>query len=146
MELPYSVLIESITNFCVCKFKDINHSPDAPPHYYINVPIDDDNSLLLCIITSKIEKKIQYYPREAHRGFVFVNENRLSFLDRKCIIDCNNPILISQKELKDRIDNRYGFEIISRNIPSSLKKDIINSIKKSPVVREYIKKKLVEIT
>lgn len=142
MRLPNALIIDSLTDFCVCHFKDSNHAPEAPPHYYATIPVIDKSSLLISIITSKKENKIRYYSRvnkTALQSMVPVDEKILSFLSKPSIIDCNQVELIRKEELELRIDPKHKINVISRDIPVKLKDEIVEAIKKSPLVKPYIK-------
>ena len=145
MRLPDNVVIQSISDFCVCFFKDTKFHKDAPPHFYINVPIDDDSSLLLCIITSKIEKRKKHCAkanRKALKSLVYVDNKTLEFLSKESIVDCNEADIVNKIELQKRIDPKYKLKVIERNIPDNLKIQIVRAIKDSPLINEYIKKRL----
>jgi len=146
VDLPLDVIVRSLEGFCVCYFKDKRHDLNAPPHYYITVPITDDSSLLLCIITSQIEKRMLYYRKgnlSAIDSLVCVDQNSLSFLKKESIIDCNKAELIQKHELSKIIDPKYRFEIKTRDIPAQLKQEIVLAIKKSPLIKTFIKKLVI---
>lgn len=109
MKLPDKLVINFIKDFCICHFKDIDHASEAPPHYYVNVPINDDSSLLLCIITSQTEKRVNYYSRsnkKALKALVYVSNKTLSFLSKKSVIDCNlAELLVSMSFKKELIQS-----------------------------------------
>ncbi|KJU87687.1 hypothetical protein MBAV_000119, partial [Candidatus Magnetobacterium bavaricum] len=102
-------------------------------------------SLLLCIITSKVERRTKYYEfrhKTAVDCLVKVDNNILSFLKVESVIDCNSIELIPKKELLDRIDPTHSIVVKQRNISNELKEEIGRAIKKSPLVKPYIKKLL----
>lgn len=143
MDLPNEVIISSIKSFCVCHFKDVKHNPDAKPHFYVNVPVNESSSLLLCIITSQIENRKNYYSKtnkKALNSLVYVDNMTLSFLSKESVIDCNQPELIGRHELIKMVDPKYGIEMKASQIPLNLQKKIIQAIQNSPVVKKYIKK------
>ncbi len=145
MELPNELIIKFISDFCVCRFKDTNHAPEAKPHYYVNVPVCDNSSLLLCIITSQIEKKYGYYSRvsqKALKSLINVDNKSLPILSKDSVIDCNNAELFNKTELLKRVDPKFAFKVDERNIPHFLKLKIIEAIKNSPQIKPYIKKML----
>ncbi|KJU84400.1 hypothetical protein MBAV_003405 [Candidatus Magnetobacterium bavaricum] len=41
MNLPPSIILDYLSDFCICYFKDTKNSPDSPPHYYVNIPVND---------------------------------------------------------------------------------------------------------
>jgi len=146
VDLPLNLIIESLTGFCVCYFKDKRHAPESPPHYYVTVPITDDTSLLLCIITSQVEKKMWYYRNvnvSAISSLVLVDQSSLPFLTKESFIDCNKAELIEKNELIKIVDSKPSLEIKTRDVPDELKRKIISAINKSPLVSPFIKKLIV---
>lgn len=143
VDLPPSYVIGSITGTCVCNFKDVNHAPDAPPHYYITIPLSDKINLLLCIITSQIDKRTNFY-NKAHKtsvsSLVAVNKHVLPFLTRDSIIDCNQPEILAKEELIKRVNPKHKFSVIQRELPLDLKLKTLEAIKNSPLVEPFIKK------
>ncbi|MGR3221359.1 MAG: hypothetical protein ACUZ8H_16305 [Candidatus Anammoxibacter sp.] len=142
---PDDIIIKFISDFCICRFKDNKHLPEAPPHYYVNVPIDDDSSLLLCIITSQIEKREKFYTKankKALKSLVYVDDGTLSLLTKKSIIDCNKADLITKTELQNRIDPKSKIEVKEGNLSDNLKIQIVRAINNSPLINDYTKKRL----
>jgi len=142
VDIPLPLFCEYLTPFCVCHFKDKKHGPESPPHYYVIVPVSDTSSLLLCIITSQIEKRVNHYSRvnqKAIDSLVRVNQDTLTFLTKESLIDCNGSELIPKADLIKRIDSSIKPNIVTRQIPKDLKKKIVLAIKKSPVVKPHIK-------
>jgi hypothetical protein len=149
MDLPPAVLLNSIKDFCILYFKDVNHAEEAPPHFYITFPIKDDLNLIICIITSQIGSKRKYYKRtnpKAIKSLIPIDSNIFSFLDRKrgSIIECNQAELLSKEELIKRIDPNGPCEIKERKIPSYLKRDVCSAIIQSPLIAPYVKKFIKE--
>ena len=147
MDVPLSVLAKSLSGFTICHFKDINHDPKAPAHFYVTVPINDDLSLLLCVITSQIENRVRYYHKTNERAIdalVQVDKKDLPFLDKVSVIECNQPVLIRRNEMDKIIDPKHKFKIICRDIPRDLKEKIVSAINKSPIVKPFIKKMLIK--
>lgn len=149
MEIPLNLIAQSLDGFCVCYFKHIDFDQAAPPHFYVTVPINDDASLLLCIITSQIENKIWYYHRkdtdEAISCLIQVNSNDFSFLNRDSVIDCNQPTLIYKNDLGKIVDQKHGFQIIKRGMPVEIQEKILKAIIDSPLVKPVIKKILLPL-
>jgi hypothetical protein len=78
MDLPPEVLLNSINDFCILYFKDVNHAKEAPPHFYVAFPINDGLNLIICIITSQIGSKRKYYKRtnpKAIKSLIPINSN-----------------------------------------------------------------------
>ena len=57
MDIPVHLDVKFLKGYNVCYFKDVQHDVESPPHFYITIPCKDDSYLVLCIITSKIERK-----------------------------------------------------------------------------------------
>lgn len=143
MDFPPDFVAKTLAGFCVCYFKNTTHDPEAPPHYHITVPISDDSSLLLCIITSQIENRAWHYHRTkeaAESCLVLIDKGTLSFLKKASVIDCNQPMLIQKNKLGKIIDSAHKFEVVSRGIPKEIKEKIVQAIKASPIVKPFIKK------
>lgn len=142
MDFPPDYIARTLSGFCVCYFKNTTHDPEAPPHYHITVPISDDSSLLLCIITSQIENKAWFYHgtnEKAISSLVRVDKRSLSFLKKESLIECNLPILIHKNQINKIVDPDHKFKIISRDIPEDIKEKIVQAIKASPIVKPFIK-------
>ncbi len=143
MDFPPDFIAKTLSGFCVCYFKNITHDLEAPPHYHITVPISDDSSLLLCIITSQIENKAWYYHKtneEAVSCLVRVDKHDLPFLKKESIIECNHPILIHKNKFNKIVDPDHKFKVVKRDLPANIKKKIVKAIKDSPIVKPFIKK------
>lgn len=144
MEISIDYDIELLPDFSVCKFQDKYHSKDSPPHYYIIIPTRSNLYLVICMITSQIEKKISYYQKSNKKclpGLVVLGERELPFLEKKSVIDCNRANYILKKDLCKRIIPK-SYKFISEGIPVELRNRIIKAIKDSPVIKPYVKTNL----
>ena len=134
--------------FVICHFKDKEHRSDAPLHYRIFVPINDESYVLLCLITSKVQKRKDYYRGDESflRSLVELNKNDLKFLRADSVIDCNRAELMSKGKLFSRISLEDVFEVKcnDQEIPEQLKKRIITAINSSPMIKPEIKKLLAK--
>jgi hypothetical protein len=142
VDLPKSLVAASITCCCVCYFKDTHHSEDAPPHFYIVLPVSEKMALICTIITSQISKREKYYDRTNPKNkeyLVKVDKSSLPFLDKPSVIDCNQTHLIYTSELESRVDNKYGFKVEMRKVSATLEKNVKAAIKSSTVVKKFIK-------
>jgi len=147
MDLPPSLILGSISDFCVLFFKDKNHDKDAPPHFHIVFPVSDDAGLIVTIITSQIDKRRKYYSDKeaALHSLVGINNDVFEFLKQKSIIDCNHAELLTKSELINRIDRSHEWHIKSRKIPLFLKREVCAAIKGSPLISPYVKKLVKEV-
>lgn len=124
--------------FVISRTKNTN--PDSPPHYHITVPINDDSSLLLTVITSQTEARQNFCRRtrkEALSSLVTVSKKDLKFLKKTSIVECNQPQLVRKIDFNKIVDPDNDF---ARDIPEELKVGIIKAIKDSPIVKPFIKK------
>lgn len=141
VEFPPQISLNVISDWCICKFKDKKHSTDAPPHYYVVIPIKSTD-LILCIITSKVEKRKTYYERidmKALNGLVILNKGDFSFLiEDESVADCNQAELISKKDLPSRVANN-DFMIEESRIPEYFKEAIKKAILDSSILKPNIK-------
>jgi hypothetical protein len=66
------------------------------------------------------------------------------FLDRGCVVDCNQAELLQIIELHKRIDQKYepAFKIMAYDgqFDGDIKKKIVKGILESPVVKGFVKK------
>lgn len=145
IRIPPEITINVIKSPCICHFKDVDFPENAPPHFYVVIPVNDAFDLILCIITSKVEKRERYYctrnPKAAS-SLVKIGPTIFSFLSKDSVIDCNQTQLLSKNDLKKKVHHKYDFNIKSSDITSSLLSEIKNAIKNSPLVRDSIKKLL----
>ena len=144
MEIPYTLVIDNLTEFSVCYFKDKNHHAQAPPHFFVVIPIADARNLVISIITSKVEKRARFYDEKGQSSLVGVSPRNLCCLSKDSIVDCNQAEALSKRELLSRVDPTRGFRIGASGdqIDPSLKERILNAIKSSPNVKPYIKEYL----
>ncbi len=125
-------------------FKNKNFGKNAPEHFHISIPISVQECLLLVFTTSKVEEKKTFYKSnpKALSSLIDLSVSDLKFITKDCLIDCNNPLYYSKEELETLI---LDGEIIFKEdeISNDLIKDIKNKIKSSPLVKPFIKKKIL---
>lgn len=145
IHIPSNIKIDVIKFPCICHFKDVDFPENAPPHFYVVIPANDAVDLILCIITSKVEKREKYYwtrnPRAAS-SLVKIDSTIFPFLSKDSVIDCNQTQLLSKNDLKKKVHHKYDFNVKASDIPHSLLLEIKSAIKNSPLVRDSIKKLL----
>ena len=152
MELPPELIVQHINEICILHFKDSAHDEDAPAHYYLTIPVNNNADFVLSIITSQAEKRREYYLRanlpSAIQSLVQVSHSDLSFLNpnKASLIECNQAILLSKNQLIRRISREHNFSVICRsgNISASLVKKVREAVMASPLVKENIKKLLAD--
>lgn len=145
IHIPSDIAINVIKSPCICHFKDVDFPENATPHFYVVIPVNDAVDLILCIITSKVEKRERYYRTinsTAANSLVKINPAIFPFLHTNSIIDCNQTQLLSKNDLKKKVHRKHDFNIKSSDIPSSLLSEIKSAIRNSPLVRNSIKKLL----
>ena len=146
MKFPPSIIITSLSGFCVCHFKDAAHDPSAPLHYHISIPLKEDDYLLFVLLTSQLNNKIDYYNRtnkKALNSIISIEPKDFSFIYKNdTIIDCNQPIFNRKQEFFENnkiINWENDFKIKLRDIPTDLKKRIVSALKNSPIVNLILK-------
>jgi hypothetical protein len=147
MHLPHDLVLQSIDNWCITYFKDTTHHKDAPPHFYITIPINESICFIVCIITSQIDKRVSYYSninKAALDSLILVDNKELSFLSKKCIVDCNKAELVTKEELKKRIVYVTGIEVKRRDLSDDFKGHIKKAITGSPLIAQRVKKLLAK--
>lgn len=145
MDLPPELIGESLGGYCICYFKHKDHAQEVPPHYWITIPSKNNSWVLLCIITSQIEKRERHYQKvnsNALPSLVKVTPTDLPFLVKESVIDCNKVLLVEKRSFYKVIDPKYKFRIITWDVPKDLQKRITVAVKSSPLVLPYIKNSL----
>lgn len=133
----------SALNSCsVIHFKDKRLDKISPRHYYAAIPVNGDMNLLLCIITSKVEKRIEYARRmKSLDGLVRVSGKDIPCLSMDSVIDCNQTSLVPKHPEK-----LYWLEVgtfkLCGELPQGVRNKVFTAIRKSPVVAEAIKQLL----
>jgi hypothetical protein len=134
--------------FAVIHFKDKNHREGAPPHFYVCLPIDNNECILKCMITKQKESKTKYYEgtnqKNAISSLVPVSHAHFDFLTHPSIIDCNQPELITKKGIALRVDGDCKRCAEHKDFGQKLKRDIIAAILGSPIAKPYIKQAIYE--
>jgi hypothetical protein len=137
VELPQDLVLDSIQEPCICFFKEKAHAAEAPPHFYVAIPVNDKLDLVVCIITSKASKRLEYY---GERGIVLLPKKAFPFLTKDIIsvVDCNRAILIPKALLPQIIDKKVGFSIKTRDLSDDLLRDILLAIEDSRIVKRFV--------
>ncbi len=121
--------------------------PFAPAHYYIAVPFDSANELMIAMITSQWERlEKRYSPENALGGLVRIAPNELSFLNRPIsVANCNDFIRSTPEGMAQRVDETHsGVCHFSREILSDgLKLRIFNGFMASPGIKDRTKAKII---
>lgn len=139
---------DALKEFSIIYFKDTKLPTDVEPHYYLNIPVDDNSCILLCIITSQIDGQKTHYKRvnniKAIDSLITVNEKIIKCLKMECCIECNQAELISISDFKSRIDATVPLRVkaYQEDIPDKIKDKVIWAIKNSPRVKRYIQELL----
>ncbi len=145
LSIPSSIQISTIATPCVCHFKDKQHRPEGPPHFYVIIPVNKATDLVLTMITSQIESRTAYYSNrpDAFASLVAVEKTDMPFLSvNPSLIDCNNVEVVPRADLLSKCDPEYGFDIKQPNISEELQRRIVVAIHNSPIVKPIIKKLL----
>ena len=95
MHLTHSNFTEEFlkleNGFKICLFKDVNHKTNTPAHFHVIIPLNTERNLIVCIITSQIEKLSQYYglDSECIDSMIHIDYRIHTFLNRPSIVECN---------------------------------------------------------
>jgi hypothetical protein len=155
MNVPIEALTRSLCNgkaeFNLIHFKDLKLPPNAPAHFHVTISLGDDQYLLLCIITSQMQKLERIYRFRNQQGaidsMVPLSSDDFPTLSIGCVVNCNDTELLTRDELARRIDPSISLDFISFNQSFSdvLKNSIINAIDNSPIVKPNIQKILRQL-
>ena len=124
-------------------FKNKDYAHNAPKHYHISISIKDDSYILLTLITSQVEKKKRFYELSNPsllESLIITSGNDIDILSKESCIDCNQPIFLTKEELLSKVDG--NIEFIEAQIDKKLKEKILQSIKKSLMIRDEIKEQI----
>jgi hypothetical protein len=146
MDIPLSVLAETITESCICQFRNIAHVHSKSPHYHVIITTKNKDSIVICHITKQIENKIWYYHRanneKAITCLVRVDTTDLDFLTEESIIECNQAEIILKQEFANIVHPSHGCQLIAPTISTDLENKIKEAILSSPLVKPFIKNAL----
>jgi len=157
MDIPSRVVINTLAHpdsgFTICHFKDKKHAPAAPAHFHVVISLGDNLSIVVCIITSQMQQRADHYSgiglEACLESMIPLDPSIFRFLSRGCVIDCNRAECLSLGELLGRVDESHpaGFTKKAEDgeFDGDLKERIINGIKNSPLVKDYIKKKVADL-
>lgn len=144
MDFSLDIDLQYLDGFSVCYFKDVQHSEDSPPHYYVTIPAKNDSCLIICMSTSQEENITNYYTKankECLNSLITLDVGDMEWVKKRSIIDCNGAEWIHKNSLKRRIC-LGSYHHISETVPENIKKDIIAAIIKSPKVKPFIKRNM----
>jgi len=144
VELPLPLLVDSLTPFNVCFFKDTAFPEDSSGHYYIVINKDHDRLLLVWIFSDWKSRQDRYLDQRDANCIVQVTKEEFDFLKYESGIDCNHYAYLTKEQLIQRIHPECKFEIIKRDIPQKIKQEIISAMKRSRIVPKTIRRLLPE--
>jgi len=133
---------DSFENKKVYLFKNKNYDKNAPTHFHIALKTNQDEYLVLSMITSQVEKKLKYYNltnKSLIDSVVMIDGSDIDILDKDSCIDCNDPIYSTKEEIESIA---IGLEYVEAKIDKNLRNKIIKAIKSSAKVRDEIKNSL----
>jgi len=141
LKLPKLLVLSTIKDVSVLYFKSLDHSSEAPPHFFILIPLNQVTCFVVSVITSNIDGRWAFYRynEKAKKSLVAVDNNVFAFLKSQSLIDCNQSKLLTVEELVAVIDPDGPFDIKTRELPSYLKEEIIAAVLRSPLIERYIK-------
>jgi hypothetical protein len=145
MQFPKSMAIYAIypSNKTIYSFKNTKHDPKAPAHYHIAISVSDNTFVLLAMITSRGEKRKDYYKHNerALQSVVDIDSSDVSILTKKSVIDCNQPLYYTREELDLLVDG--DIENLEATISEKIIIKIKEALQSSPLVKPVIKKAIV---
>ena len=113
LELPSAILTkfmgDSFENEKVYLFRNKNYDKNAPAHFHIALKTNQDEYLVLSMITSQVEKRIRYYTltnKSLVKSVIIIDSNDIDILEKESCIDCNEPIYSTK--VRDEIKNSLG--------------------------------------
>lgn len=135
-------LLSALKNPSLIRFKDGRLDKAVPRHFYVALPVDRETCLLLCMITSKVEKRFDYARRmKIVDGLVRVSKHDISCLSMDSVIDCNHTSLVS-KDVHNRVWLVPGTFEMHGGISDAVRDRVYTAIRKSAVVPDAIKQML----
>lgn len=155
-----SALCNTPADFNLVHFRDSVHGGNAPAHYWVTVSAGDGKCMLLSMVTSQIQNLDRWYasvrPEEAEallNSLVPLSKSDLGAINKDCVVNCNDTVLLSKQELIKRIDTAYVsrsrscFDIIHKDedFAFDLKDRIIKAIIGSPDIRPEVKESIVMV-
>lgn len=134
--------LSAIKNPSVIRFKDSRLDKLVPRHFYVAIPISKEASLVLCIITSKVDKRFEHSRKmKTVEGLVKVSKQDISCLSMDSVVDCNQASLVPNKSGLRTWMNPGTLEMHGE-LTHDMRVKVFAAIRKSPVVAEAIKKLL----
>ncbi len=148
MDIPKNIQVnviqDSLTSQKLYLFKNKTYVDTAPSHYHLAIKTNNDNYILLTMLTSQVDKKKIFYEDlpSSLSSLVQISASDINKISTRLhldsCIDCNKPILKTNEELLATI-SEDSFEYIDASIDNNLILEIIDAIKSSPQVRPNIK-------
>jgi hypothetical protein len=133
--------------FKICLFKNRLHESDAPSHFHFIIPLCNKRHLVVCVVTSQVEKlSVRYeYNQKSLDSMIPIYKKDFDYLNetKTTVVDCNQAVYFNITDLFESIDfsHKDGFQVKSfdNEIKSELKQEIIDGIINSPQVQQHIK-------
>lgn len=129
-------------------FKNKNHrkknNQDPPPHFHIVIPTNDGQYILLVFFSKQVTKTKSRYEgnKKATDCLEYVSIEKFEFLtENQSVINCNDPIYCTKEELASIINGKLSIK--KTNIPGDFLNNLKIKIRKSPLVKKALKKKIV---
>ncbi|MCK5537684.1 MAG: hypothetical protein KAI79_12720, partial [Bacteroidales bacterium] len=114
MELPNEIVINSILDSYENKRAYLFKSKGIEKeHFHICLKVNNDSYILLFLVTSQVDKRLQYYKIRNDERFsdtVVVFDNTLiTCLSKQSCVDCNQPKYLTRDELFAEISGEVKF-------------------------------------
>lgn len=138
MDISPELFLSSTNDWAVMYFEYKESS--IGPHFYLLIPTVEDQFLVVCIITSKVDKqKERYAPCGEDKYVIEVGPKDISCLTRDSVIVCPQAQLMQKDVLLERISYWNQKKSLCGNIADSVKQKISFAIKQSQIVSEDVK-------
>lgn len=156
MDLPPSALVRTLSSreVYVLRFQHAAHKDNPKPHYWIFLPVRDDGYLCFCMFTTQFQGRHQFYNRPPHgeaavEALHYVPPGTVHFLrsPNGCLVDCNAPQLVTRPQLASCISPEKPLEVVASaaDLPRGFAKELTAKIRRSPVVKPYVKRLLLDL-
>ena len=149
-------LADPNAGFNICKFKDKTLPPRVVPHYHVIISLGNNQAIVICIITSELENRKNYYERIAAKtgnatlldSLIALDKTKLKCFTLNSIVDCHQAECLTLDELHSRIDYTHPIRFqlepdgANRFFDEEQKESIVKGILNSSIVRDIVKQEI----
>jgi hypothetical protein len=144
LKLPSSFQIHSVDLPIVCYMHLSQHEHG---HFYIVIPLDCGEYITASIVTSKVEKVLQFHSRrdDGPHGLVLLERSALSCLTVRSVVNCHETIMFSKKELVELVGDSFEQKkVLQEPGEKEIIEKVLKAILASEVVIPAIKERIQE--